>query len=151
MTIQTRVNKLRGQLTQLRKNYASAAASANKVVVKGLEKLADKELNAIRGHYEAALKGLKAANRKGNLRDIAQAQAKVLQATLDRVMSSARDSVSIITATSRELAKVLQNALKAAPAKAAPAKKAASPKRKAPVARKSGGARPAARKRSSRR
>lgn len=146
MTIQTRVNKLRGQLTQLRKNYASAAASANKVVAKGLEKLADKELTAIRGHYEAALKGLKAANRKGNLRDVAQAQAKVLQSTLDRVMNSARDSVSIITQTSRELAKVLQNALKAAPAR-----KSASGKRKAPAVRQSSGARRTTRKASSRR
>lgn len=152
MTIQSRVNQIKGQIEQLRKNYASAAAEANKAVVKGLEKLADKELNAIRSHYEEALKGLKAASNKGSLRDIAQAQVKVLQKTLDRVVASARDSVKIINDTSKQVAKALQAAVKAVPAKAPAAKKPATKRKAAPAARAkaSTGARPATRRRTGR-
>ncbi len=144
MAIQDRINKIRGQLKQLRKNYASAMASANRVVTGGVERLAEQELNAVRAHYEQAIKGLKAASQKGNVRDIAQAQVKVLQGTLENVIQSARDSISIITGTSRELAKVLQKAVRTAPVALS---RAVSSKRKAPAARRSGGARAATRRR----
>ncbi len=143
MAIQDRIQKIRGQIKQLRKNYASAVASANRVVTTGIEKLAEQELQAVRSHYEDAIKGLKDASRKGNVRDIAQAQVKVLQGTLENIIKSARDSISIITGTSRDLAQVLQKAVTARPGSA---RQSPSGKRKAPAARR-GGARAATRRR----
>lgn len=143
MAIQDRIEKIRGQIKQLRKNYASAVASANRVVTTGIEKLAEQELKAVRAHYEQAIKGLKDASRKGNVRDIAQAQVKVLQGTLENIIKSARDSISIITGTSRDLAQVLQKAVTTG---SGSARRSASGKRKAPSARR-GGARAATRRR----
>lgn len=143
MTIQDRIDQIAGQIKQLRKNYTSAAASANKVVSGGIERLADQELKAVRRHYEQAVKGLKDASTKGNVRDIAQAQVKVLQGTLENIIQSARDSIAIITSTSRDLAKVLQHAVTSS---AGTTRRSASSKRKSPSARR-GGARAAARRR----
>ncbi len=143
MAIQDRIDQIAGQIRKLRKNYTSAAASANKVVSGGIERLADQELKAVRRHYEQAVKGLKDASNKGNVRDIAQAQVKVLQGTLENIIQSARDSISIITSTSRDLAKVLQNAVTIS---SSATRRPASSKRKAPAARR-GGARAATRRR----
>lgn len=143
MAIQDRIDQIAGQIKKIRKNYASAAASANKVVSGGIERLADQELKAVRRHYEQAVKGLKDASNKGNVRDIAQAQVKVLQGTLENIIQSARDSIAIVTSTSRDLAKVLQ---KAVASSSSATRRPGSAKRKSPAARR-GGARAATRRR----
>lgn len=149
MAIQDRMNKLKGQVDDLRKNYAKAVTDANKVVTKGLDTLADKEIKAIKKTYEDALRDLKKATDKGNVRDIAQAQAKVLKSTMDRVVKSARDSATLISKTSKDVAKIMQSANSVAAKKATAAKKPAAKKpaaRKKPAAKKPAAKKPAAKK-----
>lgn len=146
MAVKSQVDKIKDQVKQLRKAYADTVASANKAVSKGLEKLADQELKAVRKHYEEAIKDLKKAGKKGNVRDVAKAQAKVLQNSLDQVVKSARDSVNIISSTSNELADILKKASKEATATTGKKPAAKKPAAKKPAVKRPAAKKPAAKK-----
>ncbi|MGB1581587.1 MAG: phasin family protein, partial [Nevskiales bacterium] len=75
MAIQDQITKVRSQVDDLRKTYAKAVTDANKVISKNLDKMADQQLKDIKKTYEDAIKGLQSATKKGNVKDIAQAQA----------------------------------------------------------------------------
>ena len=141
MANQNAVSKGKAAVDELRKTYAKALTDANKVISKNLDKMADQQLKDIKKTYEDAIKGLQSATKKGNVRDIAQAQAKVLQSSVDRVVKSARDSVKLISDTGRELSKILQTTNTTATKKAkattsSAAKKATSAAKKTTASRK---------------
>ncbi len=144
---QNRITQLRKDVDRLRKNYTGAMSSANKAVTDGIEKLADHELLAIKKHYEAALKNLKSLRKGGDPRDMATAQLRLLQDTIDRIVSNARESLRILEQTRDKISQDVRKEISgtsAAPAKKAASKKPAT-KRKSP-ARKTASAKAPAKK-----
>lgn len=104
MAKSSRGEQLRKDVNQLRKSYTKAMTSANKAAYQGIEKLADHELAAIKKHYEVALKNLKSLRSGGDSKDVAAAQLKLLQDTIDRIMKNARESLQILDATRKQIA-----------------------------------------------
>lgn len=111
---QNRIAELRKEVDQLRKSYTGAMSSANKAVYKGIERLAEHELAAIKKHYEEALKNLKKLRKGGDPRDIATAQLKLLQDTIDRIMQNARESMSILDDTRKQISTDIRKELQKA-------------------------------------
>lgn len=149
---QPRITQLRQDVDRLRKSYTGAMSSANKAVSDGIEKLADHELAAIKKHYEAALKNIKALRKGGDPRDMATAQLRLLQDTMDRIIKNARESLKILEQTRNKIAADVRKELsatstpaktKATPKKAAAKKPAA---KKTPAKRKTAAKKPAAKK-----
>lgn len=108
---QNRIAELRKDVDQLRKSYTKAMSSANKAVYKGIERLADHELAAIKKHYEEALKNLRKLRKGGDARDIATEQLRLLQDTIDRIMKNARESMKILDDTRKQIAADIRKSL----------------------------------------
>ncbi|MAA73942.1 MAG: hypothetical protein CMN28_04485 [Salinisphaeraceae bacterium] len=138
---QNRVAKLRKDVDKLRKSYTGAMSSANSAVQDGFERLVEHELTAIKTHYEAALKNLKQLRKGGDPRDLATAQLKLLQETIDRIMNNARESLTILDETRRKISEDVRRELDATgqPAAATPAARPAPKKRAATTRRKTAG------------
>ncbi|MDN5937431.1 MAG: TIGR01841 family phasin [Salinisphaera sp.] len=145
----SKVTQLRKDVEKLRKSYTNAMVSANKAAYDGIDKLAEHELAAIKKHYEEALKNVRSLRKGGDPRDVASAQLRLLQETIDRILKNARQSLTILEKTRKKIAadvrRDLQTARKAPASKAATSSSAA---KKKPAARKTA-AKPAARKTSS--
>ena len=94
-----RITKLRKDVEKLRKNYTGAFTSANRAVYDGIEQLAEHELAAIKTHYEQAISSLKTLRKGGAPRELAVAQLQLIQDTIDRIMSNARESMAILDST----------------------------------------------------
>lgn len=132
---QNRITQLRKDVDKLRKSYTGAMSSANKAVADGIERLADHELAAIKKHYEAALKNLKSLRKGGDPRDLATEQLRLLQDTIDRIISNARESLKILEQTRDKIAADVRKEISgSAPAASKkPAAKKAPAKRKTPA------------------
>lgn len=151
---QNRITQLRQDVDRLRKNYTGAMSSANKAVYDGIDKLAEHELKAIKQHYEAALKNLKQLRKGGDARDIASAQLKLLQETIDRIMSNARESLKILDNTRKQIAKDIRKNINTAQApkpaaKTGTARSSTAGKKKTATAAKKPAARKTAARKSS--
>jgi hypothetical protein len=130
MAAKPRLDQLKHQIEQLRKDSLGIVASANRIVYDGVQKLADRELKALNDYYHSAIDSIRSAN-KGDLRGLAQQQLDLLQDTVNQVIGHARESMGIVAETRAELAKLVQQGVKGEKVGAAELKKAAAPARKA--------------------
>lgn len=133
---QNRITQLREDVDRLRKSYTGAMTSANKAVSDGIEKLAEHELAAIKKHYEVALKNIKSLRKGGDPRDLATAQLRLLQETMDRIISNARESLKILEKTRDNISKDVRKELSGSSAKAKTKSPTKKPAAKKPAAKK---------------
>jgi hypothetical protein len=129
MSKNARLEKIKSQIERLGRESVDAVASANRVVYQGIQKLAEQELKALNDYYKGALASLKSARKGGSIKDLAVTQIDLMQDTVNRVISHARDSLSIITETRTELSRLVQRGEQKLSSKQLA--KAASPAKKA--------------------
>ncbi|MDT0618728.1 TIGR01841 family phasin [Salinisphaera sp. P385] len=125
---ESRATQLRKEVDKLRKSYTKAMTSTNKAVFDGIERLAEHELNAIKKHYEEALKNIKSLRKGGDPRDIATSQLRLMQDTIDRIMANARESLQILDKTRQQINEEIRKSLNDTGQAATGAKKTATGK-----------------------
>lgn len=133
------IEQLKAHLERLKTDSVGVVANASRIVVDGVQKLADQELKALNDYYKSAVQSAKQAKNKKSSKayqDLASEQIDLLQETVQTVLGNARESLSIIADTRAELARLTQNAPEPASAKAIarvadPARKAVDDVRKA--------------------
>lgn len=125
---ESRATQLRKEVDKLRKSYTKAMTSTNKAVFDGIERLAEHELNAIKKHYEEALKNIKSLRKGGDPRDIATSQLRLMQDTIDRILANARESLQILDKTRQQINEEIRKSLNDTGQAATGAKKAATGK-----------------------
>ncbi|MDT0635161.1 TIGR01841 family phasin [Spectribacter hydrogenoxidans] len=125
---ESRATQLRKEVDKLRKSYTKAMTSTNKAVFDGIERLAEHELNAIKKHYEEALKNIKSLRKGGDPRDIATSQLRLMQDTIDRILANARESLQILDKTRQQINEEIRKSLNDTGQAATGAKKVATGK-----------------------
>lgn len=130
MAAKDTIDQLKAHIERLRRDSVDVVATASRIVFEGVQKLAEQELQALNDYYKNAVGAMKTA-RSGNTgpKDLAAQQLDLLQDTVQRVISHARESLSIISSTRAELARLLGTTESALDTKAltkvtAPAQKA---------------------------
>jgi hypothetical protein len=106
-----RLSELRNSLTRLRRESAATAGEAQRIVNRGVQRLAEHQLGAVQEHFQTALDSIRAAN-GGSIPVIARRQAEMLQQTVRRVMVNARESLAIVAATRMELVDLMKKSSK---------------------------------------
>jgi hypothetical protein len=130
MAAKQRFDQLKHQLDRLRKDSHDLVAQANRIVLGGVHRVADKELKALNDYYKEAVTSIKSA-RRDDLKGLAHKQLDLLQSTVNQVIAHARESVGIIASTREELARLIQKSQGGGKVSAAELKQAAAPARKA--------------------
>lgn len=131
MAARDTLDQLKSQLERLRRDSLDVVAKASRIVFEGVQKLAEQELKALNDYYKSATAGLKI---KGG--PSASQQLDLLQDTVQKVIGHARESLSILSDTRAELARLvgsgdLTTTSKALSKLATPAKKAMEDVKKA--------------------
>ena len=106
-------NRLRDKLDRVRKDSLELATEANRIVLDGVQRIADRELSALNDYYKAAVAALKQA-REGDkgLRDIAGKQLDLLQESATQAIGHAREAVGIVAETRSRLGELLGRSVK---------------------------------------
>lgn len=133
------IDQLKAHLERLRADSVDVVANASRIVVDGVQKLAEQELKALNEYYKSAVKSareLKNKKTSKTYQDLASEQIDLLQDTVQKVVSNARESLNIIADTRAEIARLTQSGQGADNAKALarvsePARKAVEDVRKA--------------------
>lgn len=107
MAARDRIEQLRARIDKLRRDSLDVVTNANRIVYQGIQKLADQELKALNDYYKSALASLKGAGKSSSLKDVASTQLDLMQEAVTRVISHARESLSIIADTRAELARLV--------------------------------------------
>lgn len=107
MAAKDRLDQLKSRIDQLRRDSLDVVANANRIVYQGIQKLADQELKALNEYYKSALASLKDTKKGDSIKDVAATQLDLMQDTVTRVISHARESLSIIADTRAELARLV--------------------------------------------
>lgn len=136
MAAKQRFDQLKRQLDQLRKDSYDVVAQANKIVLKGVHRVADKELKALNDYYKEAVSTIKSA-RRDDLKGLAHKQLDLLQSTVNQVIAHARESIGIMAETREELAKLIQKSQSGAKVGAGELKRTVAPAKKAVAKAKS--------------
>lgn len=132
MAANNRLDQLKSQIERLGRDSVDVVGNANRVVYKGIQKLAEQELKALNDYYKGAIDSLKSTRKGSSLKDVAAKQIDLMQETVNRVISHARESMSIIADTRSELAKLVDRSEEpAGPKKKKKLVKAAAPAQKA--------------------
>lgn len=105
-------NQLKSSIEKIRKDSLGVVGQANKIVTQGVQRLAEHELKALNDTYKSVLSSLKAAKSGESVKDLAAKQLDLMQDTVNRLISSARDSLSIVADTRQELVGLVQKGLK---------------------------------------
>lgn len=106
-------DRLKSKLETVRKDSVELVSEANRIVLSGVQKIADRELSALNDYYKAALASLKEVRgQEKNLRDIAIKQLDLLQESANQVIGHAREAVGIVAETRAKLADLLQKGVK---------------------------------------
>ena len=103
---------LKVQLERLRAESIDVVTHASRIVVEGVQKLAEQELKALNDYYKGAMssaKQAKGAKSSKAYQDMASEQIDLLQDTVQKVLSNARASLGIIAETRAELARLTQD------------------------------------------
>ncbi|MDB5987613.1 MAG: phasin family protein [Nevskia sp.] len=130
MAANARFHQLKRQVEKLRKDSLDLVASANKILYRGVQKLADKELKALNAYYKSAVASIKQAD-KADIKGAAKEQIDLLQETVNTVIGHARESLAVVAEARNEIAKLVQKGVGGAKVKESQLKKAAAPARKA--------------------
>jgi len=103
---------LKTSIDKIRKDSLEVVGQANKIVSQGVHRLAEHELKALNDTYKNVLVSLKASKSGESVKDLAAKQLDLMQDTVNRLIGSARDSLSIVADTRQELAGLVQKGLK---------------------------------------
>ena len=133
MAARDTIDQLKAHIERLRRDSLDVVANASRIVFEGVQRLAEQELRALNDYYKSAVSSAKAASGPG---DLASAQLDLLQDTVQKVISAARESLSIIADTRAELSRLVGSGAagidgKALTKVAAPAQKAIEDVKKA--------------------
>lgn len=104
MAARDTIDQLKAHIERLRRDSLDVVANASRIVFEGVQKLAEQELKALNDYYKSAVSSAKAASGPG---DLASQQLDLLQDTVQRVISHARESLSIIADTRAELTRLI--------------------------------------------
>jgi hypothetical protein len=108
MAAKQRLEQIRAQIEKLGRDSLDVVANANRIVLQGIQRLAEQELAALNEYYKSAIDSLKSARRgDSSLKDMATSQLDLMQETVNRVIANARESLTIIADTRAELARLL--------------------------------------------
>lgn len=126
MAARDTVDQLKAHIERLRRDSLDVVTNASRIVFEGVQKLAEQELRALNDYYKSAVSSAKAAGGPG---DLASQQLDLIQDTVHKVIAAARESLSIIADTRKELTRLLGTGAEALEGKAlikvtAPAQKA---------------------------
>lgn len=108
MAAKDKIEQIRLQIEKLGRDSLDVVANANRIVLQGIQKLAEQELAALNEYYRNAMDSLKSA-RTGNssIKDLATTQLDLMQDTVNRVIGNARESLRIVADTRAELARLI--------------------------------------------
>lgn len=131
MAARDTLEQLKSHIDRLRRDSLEVVANASRIVFEGVQKLAEQELKALNDYYKSATAGLKAQGGSS-----ASQQLDLLQETVQKVISHARESLSILSDTRAELARLVGSGDASAASRAltrvtAPAQKAMEDVKKA--------------------
>lgn len=104
MAARDTIDQLKAHIERLRRDSLDVVANASRIVFEGVQKLAEQELRALNDYYKSAVTSAKAASGPG---DLASQQLDLLQDTVQKVISAARESLSILADTRAELARLV--------------------------------------------
>lgn len=108
MAAKQRLEQIRSQIEKLGRDSLDVVANANRIVLQGIQRLAEQELAALNEYYKSAMDSLKSARRgDSTLKDMASSQLDLMQETVNRVIGNARESLKIIADTRAELARLV--------------------------------------------
>ena len=108
MAAKQRLEQIRSQIEKLGRDSLDVVANANRIVLQGIQRLAEQELAALNEYYKSAMDSLKSARRgDSSLKDLATSQLDLMQDTVNRVIGNARESLRIIADTRAELARLV--------------------------------------------
>ncbi len=105
-------DSLKTSIDKIRKDSLEVVGQANKIVTQGVQRLAEHELKALNDTYKNVLVSLKAAKGGESVKDLAAKQLDLMQDTVTRLISNARDSLGIVADTRQELVNLVQKGLK---------------------------------------
>lgn len=108
MATKDRLEQVKAHIDRLKRESVGVVSNANRIVLDGIQKLAEQELKALNAYYKSVVASLKGAKRGDSIKDLAAQQLDLMQETVDRVISAARESMSIIAETRAELARLVQ-------------------------------------------
>jgi hypothetical protein len=133
MAARDTIEQLKAHIERLRRDSLDVVTNASRIVFEGVQKLAEQELKALNDYYKSAVSSAKAASGPS---DLASQQLDLLQDTVQKVISAARESLSIISDTRAELMRLVGSGAPALDGKAlskvtAPAQKAIEDVKKA--------------------
>jgi hypothetical protein len=137
MAAKQRLEQIRLQIEKLGRDSLDVVANANRIVLQGIQRLAEQELTALNEYYKSAVDSLKSVRRgDSSIKSLASSQLDLMQETVNRVISNARESLKIIADTRAELARLVDRddgvlSQKALAKMTAPAQKAIEDVRKA--------------------
>ncbi len=103
---------LKTSIEKIRKDSLEVVVQANKIVTQGVQRLAEHELKALNDTYKNVLASLHAAKSGESIKDLAAKQLDLMQDTVNRLISGARHSLSIVADTRQELVGLVQKGLK---------------------------------------
>jgi hypothetical protein len=108
MAAKQRLEQIRAQIEKLGRDSLDVVANANRIVLQGIQRLAEQELAALNEYYKSAVDSLKSVRRgDSSLKDLAVSQLDLMQETVNRVIANARESLTIIADTRAELARLV--------------------------------------------
>ena len=106
------LDQLKTSFDKLRKESFDAVGQANKIVTQGVQRLAEHELKALNDTYKSVLASIKSSKSGDSIKDLASKQLDIMQDTITRLISSARESLTIVADTRQELAGLVHKGLK---------------------------------------
>ena len=105
-------DSLKTSIEKIRKDSLEVVGQANKIVSQGVQRLTEHELKALNETYKNVLSSLKSSKSGDSVKDLASKQLDLMQDTVTRLISTAKDSLSIVADTRQELAGLVQKGLK---------------------------------------
>lgn len=103
MDAKASISQLKDHAERLRREALDVASNARQIVFQGLERLVEQEIKALNNYYKSALKS---ARKGAPARELAKDQVTLLQETMESLVRNARESLSIISDTRAELARL---------------------------------------------
>lgn len=101
------IDQFSGQIDKLRKESVETVANANRIVSQGVQKLADRELKALKDYYQELVGQVKAARRGESIKDLAARQLDLMQDTVNKMIGNARESFGTVAEVRDELTKLV--------------------------------------------
>lgn len=104
------LNQVKARIERLRRDSVDVAANSSRIVLDGVQKLAEHELKAFNAYYTSASASLKSARGPNGTGypDMAAKQLDLLDKAIRKIASHAVDSLSVLSETRAELARLVE-------------------------------------------